>query len=49
MRIKATASFSLADQSFKHITTRTLYPERRHAELVINGVPCEKRSFDLLA
>lgn len=36
-------------QSFKPITTRTLYPGWHHAELVINGVPCTKRSFDLLA
>lgn len=41
--------FSLADQSFKPITTRTFYPGRHHAELVINGVSCAKRSFDLLA
>lgn len=35
--------------SFKSITTRTLYPGQHFAELVINGVSCAKRCFDLRA
>jgi hypothetical protein len=35
--------------SFKPITTRTLYPGQHFAELVINGMSCAKRSFNLRA
>ena len=36
-------------QSFKPITTLTLYPGRHYAELVINGVSFAKRPFELNA
>jgi 3-methyladenine DNA glycosylase AlkC len=34
---------------FKPITTRSLYPGTHFAELVVNGVACEKQAFELLA
>lgn len=34
-------------QSFKPITTRTLYAGRHYAELVVNGLSLAKRSFEL--
>ena len=41
-------SFSIIKrQSFKPITTRTLYLGRHYAELVVNGVSFAKRSFEL--
>ena len=34
-------------QSFKPITTRTMYPGTHHAELIVNGVVAAKRAFEL--
>ena len=36
-------------QSFKPITTRTLYPGTHYAELVVNGVTRKKMAFELVA
>ena len=35
-------------QAFKPITTRTLYPGIHYAELLVNGKPLEKRSFEFM-
>ena len=54
--IVADASFDQGQETdickrhhFKPITTRSLYPGRHFAELVINGVSVARKSFELVA